>query len=307
MTDGRKRSEHAFGLLWGPVSSALMGINSEQKDKVQEVRLYSGGPLAVFCENKLWYVCEDGSLSENPAEGFVVTGQHIQECFRKLCGYAVHTHEEEIAQGFISVQGGHRAGLGGTGFVRANGSRGLRDISSICLRISRQVKGCADQLMEVMNTSGDGGLLLAGPPGSGKSTLLRDMARQLSLQGKKVAVIDERGEISAVNGFAIECDLGPNCDVIAGVKKGEGIMMAVRCLSPQYIICDELGNAEEIEALSAGLCSGVTAITSIHAGNMEQLQRKPQYRLLVQSGAFERIAFLTEPGSSIEVKEVTPL
>lgn len=304
MQEDWKRTDHAAQLLFGPVSSALLLVDQSMKGKVQEIRLHTGQPLSVFADNKIFYVCTNGTLTENYRNGMVVTQQHIEECFRKLCGYAVHSHQEEISQGYISVQGGHRAGLGGTSYTRANGTSGMRDITSISLRVSRQICGCANSLVELLGSGTANGLLIAGPPGSGKTTILRDIARQLSLLGNKVAIIDERGEISAVNGSVIENDLGPNCDVIAGVEKGQGIMIAVRCLSPQYIICDELGTPQEIKAVSAGLSSGVVTITSIHAGSFEQLKRKPQFSLLLESGAFGQIVMLSGPGKAYEVKEV---
>ena len=307
MEDAWKRAEHAAGFLWGPVAQAVCAISRVELARVEEIRLRINKPLSVLYGGTIRYVCENGALSKTPAEGMKVTAAHLEECFRKLCSYAVHTHEEEIAQGFVSVQGGHRAGLAGTGFQRANGSYGLRDITSINLRVARQVKGCADQLVPLVQNSEGDGLLLAGPPGSGKTTLLRDLARQLSCQGKKIAVVDERGEISGVFGTSIENDLGANCDVIAGMEKSRGILMAVRCLSPQIILCDELGTAEEITAIGAGLSSGVTVVTSIHAGSFDQLKQKPQFGPLVRSGAFRWVVLLSTPEKPFMIREVSQL
>lgn len=306
MEESAKRTEQAAGYLWGPVSEVVLALPPAEKAGVEEIRLRMGQPLAVFGGGRLRYVTEAGTLSVRPEDGLRVTRSHLEECFRKLCGYAVHTHEEEISQGFISVPGGHRAGLGGTAFVRANRTAGLRDITSINLRIARQVRGSAAPLVPLV-LAGEGGLLLAGPPGSGKTTLLRDLARQLSEAGKKVAVVDERCELSGICGQTIENDLGPGCDVLAGGNKGESILMAVRCLSPQYIICDEVGRPEEIEAVCAGLCSGAVMITSIHAGSFDQLGQRPQFLPLARSGAFAWVAFVGGPGQPPQLRRVDQL
>ena len=302
-----ERTEHAAGLLWTPVTRAVESMAAAEKAKVEEIRLRVGQPLSVFIEGKVRYLAEDGALGSSPEQGMKLGRHHIEESFRKLCGYAVHSHEQEIAQGFLSVEGGHRAGLGGTGVVRHNGTFGLRDITSVCLRVARQVPGAADRLVELAQEAMGEGILIAGAPGSGKTTILRDLARQLSCRGVKVAVVDERCELSGAGGGELRNDLGPNCVVLAGMEKSRGLLMAVRCLSPQVIFCDELGSQEEIQALCAGLCSGVTVISTIHAGSWEQLKHKPQFRPLAQSGAFRWAVLLSGPGKPFSVREVGDL
>lgn len=142
----------------------------------------------------------------------------------------------------------------------------------------------------------EGGLLIGGPPSSGKTTILRDLARQLSsgVRGniRKVAVVDERGEIAGTYMGVPENDLGCCCDVLDGYPKAEGILLAVRTLSPDVVICDEIGSESEVDAVEQGLNTGVTMIASIHAGDAKELIRRKQAQKLLRTGAFETIAML---------------
>lgn len=76
------------------------------------------------------------------------------------------------------------------------------------------------------------------------------MARQLGsgYKGKirKIALVDERGEIAASVGGYPQNDVGFCTDILNGISKKEGISMAVRTLSPHLIFCDEIGRESEV-------------------------------------------------------------
>ena len=203
------------------------------------------------------------------------------------------------------MAGGHRVGVCGTAVYEENRVSGIRDISSLNIRIAREVYGAADELLRELDKE-ISGLLIAGPPSSGKTTILRDLARQLSIKGKKVVVIDERGELGGAFQGICQNDLGLS-DVLTGFPKGEGILQAVRCLSPELIICDEAGSRQEAAAIEEGLNAGVGLITTLHAGSLEEIYRRSQGMQLLQSGAFYRIVLLegrSPPGTVQGIYEV---
>lgn len=223
--------------------------------------------------------------------------EDIEACFQELCRHSVHSFAREIAEGYITLEGGHRAGFCGTAVIKDGRLETLRDISSINLRLAREVIGCAEELHRAVLAGGERSLLLAGKPLSGKTTLLRDLARLLG-KTRRVAVIDSRNELAAVCRGTPFLDVGENTDVLSGYPKYEGIMTALRTLSPEVIICDEIGG--DAEAVRRCIHCGVKLIASAHAGSVEELSRRPDTAALLPM--FDCAAVIGGRGRLIEVK-----
>ena len=66
------------------------------------------------------------------------------------------------------------------------------------MRIPHAVPGCADVLLPQLLRDGFCSTLILSPPGNGKTTLLRECVRRLSDMGTRISLMDERGEIAAV-------------------------------------------------------------------------------------------------------------
>lgn len=290
-----------LGDPWGP---RLAALEETVRQQVREVRLTRGQPPLFVCGQGTSPAWELGAAEAELCRP--VTPAQLEGILQALCGWAVHTHQEEIRQGFVSLPGGHRAGLAGTAVIQDGKVTGLRELSSVVLRIARPPQedrglGLARQLFE-------GGLcsvLVAGAPGSGKTTLLRQLCRAVAGGGLgqrlAVAVVDERGELSAAG----EQDLGEAAVVLTGWPKAEGILQAVRTLAPQVVFCDELGGRTEVQAVLSGLNAGAAAVASVHAGSWAELCRKPQFPLLCQG--FDWVVLLEGPQHPGQVREILPL
>lgn len=295
MVDGARRFDQAVGALCPRVKNLLLQLPAAVRAETSEVRLRVQRPVALWRGGRTWFVTAAHGVVQNPAAGVCAEKSDLAESFRMLCSYSVYSHQAQIREGYVTLRGGHRAGLAGTALLQNGAVTGMRDITSLNLRIARQMDGCARELLRQAGSL-RGGLLLAGPPASGKTTLLRDIARQLSsgLLGEfcKVTVVDERGELCGVQQAAYGSNLGPCCDVLDGFPKAAGMLLALRTLSPEYLLCDELGTAQETEALLQCVNAGATVIASVHAGSLQELVKRPQGRALLQTGAFETIALL---------------
>ncbi len=276
------------------VLSSRFNLPVEIKARAQEIRLRAGRPVMLSLPDGPVFITQSGAPAFNLRAGLLIAEKgNIDEAFRLICDCSVHSHQREIRNGFITLRGGHRAGICGTAVTQDDEVSNIRDISSINLRIARDISGAADKTVSALYKNGQlSGALIFGPPGCGKTTVLRDLARQLSSGGHslrmlRVAVIDERGEIAATFQGQPQNDLGPCCDVLDGYPKGEGIMQAVRCLSPDVVICDEIGGEDDEKAVELSLNAGVTVIASAHAGSFSELAARPQTARLIACGAFK--------------------
>ena len=226
---------HYFG---GEIGKALRNIPNAAFEDIREIRLRTERPAAVTLKNSIRYVTADGNFTYASENVPKVSQDDIRRTFEAVCQYSIHSFQKEIAEGFVTVKGGHRVGICGT---FSGGT--VKNISSLNFRAAKEVIGCSDELFGKIFSGGLCNLLVAGAPGSGKTTILRDISRKLG-KNYRIALIDERGELAAVWNGVPQNDVGVNTDVFDGYDKPTGIMTAVRVMSPQVVICDEIGSGD---------------------------------------------------------------
>ncbi len=293
-----KRFDLAVQSLPQRLSAVFLTLENAEKEKIREIRLRAEKPVIVIRENEAKFISKTGRLTDVYSDLNLKTGsEEITDIFRRLCGYSVHSCTDAINRGYITVSGGHRAGVAGTAVSENGRITAVRDICCINLRIAREIKGAANEIYKSFFSNGLSSVIVAGPPSSGKTTILRDLSRQLSgiERGRmhKTFICDERGEIGACVSGIPQNDLGINTDLISCYPKDEGIIIGLRSFSPDIIICDEIATEAEVSAVEAGLNSGVFFALSVHARDERELRTKPVVKHLLNSGAFESIVLLS--------------
>lgn len=279
-------------------------------EQVQEIRLRVHAPLLMICNNHEYYITPAGKLSKLVSEAYIVSIQELKETLEYMSNYSLYAFEEEMKQGFITIQGGHRIGIAGKTIVDEHGIRTMKFISFINVRLSHQVLGCSLGVLPYLYENGEIlHTLIISPPRCGKTTLLRDVIRQVSNgtgsePGMTVGVIDERSEIGACYQGIPQNDLGIRTDILDCCPKAQGMMMLIRTMSPRVIAVDEIGSREDLEAIEYVMNCGCKLIATVHGSSIEDLKQKPVLRKLVQEKWFERYILLNNRGRIGNVSQI---
>ena len=285
--------------------------------ELQEIRMRINSPLMIRQRGKEYKLTEEGKLLRcNGNEQYEKENIHyvdrceLMETMEYIAGYSLYAYEDEIRQGFLSVQGGHRVGVTGKVILDGNRIRGMKYISCINVRLAHEIQGCAQSVMpyiqtreQIMHT------LIVSPPRCGKTTLLRDIIRMVSdgnrlAGGMTVGVVDERSELAGCcDGIAVN-DLGMRTDILDGCLKAAGMLMLLRSMAPDVVAVDELGDREDTTALEQVLKCGCSVLATVHGGSYEELSRKRFLQPLLQAGAFQRYLVLKHCDGTFFVEQV---
>lgn len=245
------------------------------KEQLQELRLrLQGEPELVLFRESKWL----------PGP---VTMDDLSYCINAATKYSPWA-AASAAKGYVTAPGGHRLGLCGQTAVVDGQVRSIQPVTSINLRVCREIAGIANAMASLR-----GSVLIIGSPGTGKTTLLRDYIRVLSdVCQERVAVVDERQEIFPQQGLSWGFHPGNRTDILSGCPKVAGIEAVLRNMNPDIIAVDEITAGEDCTAmLHAGWC-GVRLIATAHAGNKQDLLCRRLYKPLVESGMFENLIVL---------------
>ncbi|MDF2907986.1 MAG: hypothetical protein K0R34_3307 [Herbinix sp.] len=281
-------------------------------DKLQEIRLRINAPLLVIYNNQESFISEEAKLVNSPAKAVIVTRNEVRETMEYISNYSLYAFEEEIKQGFITINGGHRIGIAGKIIIEEDVIKGMKHISFINVRLAHQVKGCADRVLPYLINKQNNGIyhtLIISPPRCGKTTLLRDVIRQLSdgsdlLAGMSIGVVDERSEIGACYMGTPQNELGIRTDILDCCPKAKGMLMLIRSMSPQIIAVDELGSKEELEAIDYVIGCGCKLIATVHGSSLEDIRNKPTLGELIEKRLFERYIILSNVRGIGHIEEI---
>lgn len=286
------RFNEAISAFPESIKTKLLKIPTSVKSDTYEIRVRKNKPLVLFGAFGSAFVDCNSIVSHlDYRNGIVISELELHHIISEVCGYSIYSHQSEILNGFVTYGKGFRVGFCATAVADSDKIIAVNSITSLNIRISRDIDGCVKEILSMLfRNISPKGILIAGAPCTGKTTVLKSMAKILSSEHsydyKKCVVIDERFEMSTVSGI--------NCDILSGYGKESGITHAIRTLSPEIIICDEISTETEAEKIMQGFDTGVAFIASVHASDKNELLRRKVSYKLISSGCFDYTVILRD-------------
>ncbi|WP_234120057.1 stage III sporulation protein AA [Clostridium hydrogenum] len=279
--------ENIFFILPENIRNEIKSIKNY--DVLQEIRIKVNKPLIIQIGEKEYI------------SRFKATEEDMKRMLNKMSGYSIYAVEDELKQGYITIKGGHRIGVCGECIMEGSKVKTIKYISSINIRVCKEIIGCSNNIMkEIVENNRVLNTIIISPPRCGKTTILRDITRNLSdgmmnfrFEGKKVSVIDERSEIGACANGIPQMNIGIRTDIMDNCPKSIGIMMAIRSMAPEVIVCDEIGTYDDMKSILAAVNCGVNIITTIHGYGIEDLYDRDVFKDITQNKVFTKAIVLS--------------
>lgn len=265
-------------------------------ERAEEIRIRIGQVIAIKLMN-------DEIFLGNP-----IKHEDVIRIIENFCDNSIYSMQSEINNGYVTLKGGHRVGISGSSVVQDNEIKNIKYISSLNIRIAREVKGASNKILsKILKNNKFENTLIVSPPGCGKTTVLRDMIRNLSngfesFRGENISLVDERSEIAAMYKGLPQNDVGIRTDVMCNLIKHKGIKMMIRSMGPQIIATDEIGTEKDFDAIDDAVHSGVKLLLTIHGNDIEDISKK-----FIHAHMFKNIIVLTKKNKPGEVKKIYTL
>lgn len=262
-------------------------LPEEQQSIAEELRLRAGQPMTVLLPS--------GEVALAGKEQNIIMPNDLEQLCDAVTGYSRYAVAESISRGYITAKGGFRLGICGTTVIKDGNSTNIRDISSVTIRIAKEISGISNEISAALTEGGHfRSTLIVAPPGAGKTTLLRDLIRRLSdgsnsCLPQRIGLVDERSEIAVMYQGLPQMDIGKHTDILNACPKAIGIPILVRSANPQIIAVDEITAEEDICAILAASNCGVQFLATIHAADKSELQHKPMFAKLLEANVFSYI------------------
>lgn len=261
----------AAALLPPVLRRAAEALPEAAKARAEEFRLRMGRAPGLLLPE-----------GERPLLETAVTAAEISAVLEAASRASYHAVTDELRRGYLAAPGGVRVGVCGTA-VTDGGIKTLRELSSLSVRIPRQVRGAGAAAIAAVK---DSSALIFSPPGGGKTTFLRELVRTVSDAGRRVSLCDERGELAGVCAGLPQFDVGRCTDVLSGAPKAEGALLLLRAMNPEVVAMDEISAPEDARSIETLLGCGVRIFATVHAASAAELRQRPVCRALLDAGAF---------------------
>lgn len=258
-------------------------------DFIYEIRVRRNKPVMINYRGRY------ENLTDDRYNQFVIaSGELINYIVTVATKQSIYAYNDEIKHCYIQADSGIRIGICGTAVYENGKILTIKNISSLNIRIAHNIENCSSKIIDyicqnqvVKNT------LIISAPGQGKTTLVRDIANKLSNEKKinNILIIDERFEIAG-NGDK-NLDLGKTTDIMSGCEKSIAFNDAIKTMSPNVIVTDEISSSQDLNSVRQVIRSGVKVIATAHANNIINLKEKRYFKEIIEEKCFDRFVTLS--------------
>ncbi|MGL4991348.1 MAG: stage III sporulation protein AA [Sarcina sp.] len=272
----------------------------KEKELIEEIRISIGKKIHIIIKGKEVIL------------PYIIADSEIKGIIQKISNYSLYAIEDELKQGYVTIEGGHRIGIAGQCVIENRSVKTIKHISSLNIRIAREIVGCSNKIMKELVTNGCiNNTLIISPPRCGKTTILRDISRNISdgynllnLKGRRVVIIDERSEIASCHKGIPQMRVGERTDVYDNCTKDDGLMMAIRTMSPDVIVCDEIGSTKDVEGIEIAFNSGVNVICTLHGNSINDLYNREVFRKIINQKLIKKVIILSNKNGPGSIEEI---
>ena len=267
-------------------------VPAEIWEESKEIRIRAERKISINCFSKEYILNQ------------IASTEMILRLVENFSENSLYSFQKEINEGFITLKGGHRVGISGTSVIENEKIKNIKYISSLNIRIAREVKCCAQKLLDKIYKDEFENTLIISPPGCGKTTLLRDCIRFISdgyknLNGKNIGLVDERSEIAAMYKGIPQNDIGMRTDIINNCKKDIGMRMMIRSMGPDVIATDEIGSVEDVNAILDACTAGIKLLLTSHGSELSDMPK-----VLFENKIFSNVVLLNKEKIPGEIKKL---
>ena len=240
-----------------------MCVALEKYNNISEIRIRCDKNLVVY------------TFGGRFVADYIARKEDIEYILKIATSRSLYAVEESVKHGYISCEGGIRVGLVGEAVLDNGKLRVIKNINGLVIRIAHSVQTLPAEVLPIIDNFDN--TLIISPPFLGKTTMLREITRRLSDKGNDILVIDERNELSATVDGKQNLDLGSNTDVMVGVPKINCYEGAVRTMSPDIIVTDEIFGEKEVECVIESVRSGVKIMATAHGKDIDKFLLNKSY------------------------------